>query len=417
MVLVVLIVFGLVVLRGFEQGDIKPLFLATPTPTRTFNSYAQEGEVHFKVGNLKKAIESYQMATTLDPNNADLWAELARIQVYSSAMKSTDAEKLAALQAGLASADKAVEVAPGSSNAHAFRAFVLDWNANPSLVGAEEAQKMLTRAEQEALAALQIDPANGLAMAFYAEISTDQLKMDQAQRYIAMAMEAAPEQMDVHRIQGYVWETLRQYSLAIQEYKLAVDIMPNMTFIYISIGKIYRHLQLWPQAMDYFAKAASINQQIGVNDPIPYLALANTYTQQGFFREASMNMQKALSLDPGNPDVYAQLGIVYQRARNYEGAIPAFECALRGCDAVKSCEVRMCDDANNPAITLPGLPLSDNTVVYYYTYGSVLSGLHKQGDNYCVQAVQVFDEIRAKYGDDEAIMRIVNVGMDICGNT
>jgi hypothetical protein len=65
-------------------------------------------------------------------------------------------------------------------------------------------------------------------------------------------------------------------------------------------------------------------------------------------------------------------------------------------------------------VAIEGLPLTDNTIVYYFTYGSVLSGLHREGDDNCDRAVVVFDELRAKYADDETIMSIVRAGEEIC---
>ena len=131
MLWIVLIVMSAVLIRGTEKGTIKPLFLPTATPTRTTNSYALEGETHFKAGDLEKSITAYQAATRLDPNNAQMWAEMARIQAYSSNMLTTNEEQAARLQDALASVDKAVALAPDDSTVHAIRAFVLDWNANP----------------------------------------------------------------------------------------------------------------------------------------------------------------------------------------------------------------------------------------------------------------------------------------------
>ena len=60
------------------------------------------------------------------------------------------------------------------------------------------------------------------------------------------------------------------------------------------------------------------------------------------------------------------------------------------------------------------MPLSDNTVVYYFTYGSVLAGLHKQGDDYCVKAMDILSLVKASFSGDPTVMGIVNAGEDIC---
>ncbi len=417
LVLVLLIVFTFTIISGLLKGDVQPLFLPTPTPTRTTNSFFIEGETQFSAGNLDAAIDAFKKAAELDPQNPDPLIELARIQTYSSALLTTDAERTQRLGEAMESIDQAKKLAPTSSEVLAVRSFVLDWNSNTLLVDDETSEDLLNQAEAEALLALQIDSTNTLALAYYAEILVDQTKWNQAQQYIQQAVERNPDLMDVHRIQAYTYETLGEYNLAIQEYKQAIEIMPNYTYLHIAVGRIYRHLQLYDQALEYFARAANLNEQLGIIDPIPYLAIANTYAQDGEFFAAALNVERALEFTPANPDVYGQLGVIYHKSRNYEGAIPALQCAIEGCDAQQSCEVRQCDPENDPMSAIEGLPLTGSTIVYYFTYGSVLSGLHREGDDYCDRAMGIFDQLRSIYADDPSIMSIVRAGEDICTYT
>ncbi len=417
MALLVLIVFFIVLLTRITSGDIEPLFMPTPTPTRTTHSFVVEGNTHFEAGDLDSAIAAFRKATELDPNDPELFTELARIQTYSSALSTTDGERSALLQEALSSIDQAKELAPTDSQVLAVRAFVLDWLSNPLLVDDDTSEDLLNEAESEAVLALQIDNTNTLALAYYAEILVDQQNWNQAQQYIQQAVERAPDLMDVHRIQAYTYETLGEYNLAIQEYEMAIEIMPNYTYLYIAVGRIYRYLKLYDQALENFAKAANLNAQLGIVDPIPYLAIANTYAQDGEFFAAALNVKKAVSFTPANPDVYGQLGVIYYKSRNYEGSIPALECAIEGCDAEQSCEVRECDPEEDPLVSIEGLPLTGSTVVYYFTYGSVLAGLHREGDDKCDKALIVFDELRSQYADDPSVMSIVRAGEEICTYT
>lgn len=414
LILVVLIVFFATLLTGLVKGDVDPLFMPTPTPTRSTHSFLVEGQTHFAAGNLDSAIAALKEATDLDPEDPEILTELARIQTYSSNLLTTDAERQARLDEALASIDQAKALAPDSSEVLAVRAFVLDWRSNPLLVDEETSEDLLNEAEAEALMALQLDSTNALALAYYAEILVDQMNWDQAQQYIQQAVARDPDLMDVHRIQAYTYETLGEYNLAIREYQKAIEIMPNYTYLYIAVGRIYRYLQLYDQALDNFAKAANLNAQLGIKDPIPYLAIANTYAQDGEFFAAALNVKQALDFDPSNPDVYGQLGVVYHKSRNYEGAIPAFECAIEGCDAEQSCEVRQCNPEVDPMVSVEGLPLTGSTVVYYFTYGSVLSGLHRPGDDKCEKAMWVFEQLRSQYADEPTVMGIVRSGEEIC---
>lgn len=428
-VILALLMAGLYLLRGYQSGQVEALFLPTPAPTRIARSYALEGETQFVAGNLPGAIAAYQRAMELDPGDARLIAELARIQTYFSSLSTTDAERVARLQSARENIDKATELAPEDSFVLAIRAFVYDWN---SVYGGEDAQTMLSEAEQAVVRAIQFDSNNALAFAYYAEILIDQQKYVQADESMRQALERDPSLMDVHRVSGYVQESLGDYESAIQEYLKAAQITPNFTPLYIRIGANYRTLglkrsevvgsdhpevrALYEEALVYYAKAVAINKQIGVKDPIPYLAIARTYTQMGEFFAASLNVRTALAMLPDNPDIYGQLGLVYFRARNYESAIPALQCAVQGCDAAISCEVRQCNPDMDPPIEIQGLELTGASLIYYYTYGSVLAGMHRPGLKYCEDSVRVLAEVRQRYGGDATISAIIGPSEQICAS-
>ena len=80
---IVMLLGGIWMLQQINSGEIKPLFQATALPTRSVDSYLMEGDAYFSAGNVNKAITSYQEAGRANPNDAKLWAELARIQTYS----------------------------------------------------------------------------------------------------------------------------------------------------------------------------------------------------------------------------------------------------------------------------------------------------------------------------------------------
>jgi len=206
---ILMLLGGIWMLQQINKGEIKPLFLATPTPTRTTDSYILEGDANFTSGKLNDAITAYQEAVRVNPNDAQTWSKLARIQTYSSAFLITNPEKRARLLEALDSANKAVELAPEDSTVRAIRAFVLDWNANSNFNTNEEVQDYLFQAEQDAMQALQLDSSNTLALAYYAEILIDQQKWNQAELQMQQALQHADaNQMDVYRINAYLLETL-----------------------------------------------------------------------------------------------------------------------------------------------------------------------------------------------------------------
>ncbi|MCL4270976.1 MAG: tetratricopeptide repeat protein [Anaerolineales bacterium] len=423
--LVVLILGGIWLIRSVQQGDVKPLFLPTATPTRFASSYTLEGDAHFTAGELTSAIEAYREATRVDPNNAEVWAQLSRVQTYSTALLVKRADILARLEEAIESAQQAIAVNPDSSYAHAVYSFALNWKAS-YMADAREQQDLLTTAEQEAVRAIQLDNTNTLAQAFYAEVLVDQQKWTQAQQVITQALEQDPSLMDVHRVNAYVLESLGEYALAIESYDRAIDITPNLTFLYLRAGAGYRRLafdspnedvqrQLYEKSLEYFAETARINQQLGVQDPTPYLSIARTYSQMGEFFIAIRNVQKTIEFEPSNAVFYGELGMLYHKNRNYETGILALKCAVRGCTAEESCPARGECGINDTPAEVEGLELNASTVYFYDVYASELAALSTARDNKCEEALDIVSIIEnSEYIQDPNIAADVAVVRNIC---
>lgn len=292
----------------------------------------------------------------------------------------------------------------------------------------------LAEAQNAATRALQLETNFSLANAYRAEILVDQGNLAQAADLSNAALSNALEQgvqttflMDIHRVRATVFENQGFYNSAIEEYLEAAKINPNLTILYLKIGANYRALSQFDQALEYFDKAARINAQLGIQDPNPYLAIGNTYSRDGEFFVASINMQRALLISPTNPEIYARLATVFFQARNYEGSIPIFKCALRGCTTQETgdilCELGLapnCEPGTESAaaigVEVRGMPLSSETVEYYYTFGSALT-FYAGSDEYptaCDDAEDVFVELTQKYPGDQLIQAIIADGRSIC---
>ncbi|HMK07399.1 MAG TPA: tetratricopeptide repeat protein [Anaerolineales bacterium] len=432
---------GVLLLRGLAAGQVRPLLLATPTATRPAESYAEEGRTFFSAGRLDDAIQAYQQAVDKDPTQPGPAAELARILTYSSALLTTAAEKNDRLSQARQVIDAATEANPDHALAHAVRTLVYDWSA--AAAGGAERDRLLKEAEESAVRALQLDPGSPLALAYYAELLLDEGKFaqayDLAEQAAAQTDPQDPLSMDVHRVFGTVLEGNGAYRQAIEEYQAAAEIAPNFTYLYLLIGTNYRTLGgkapttadrrvLMGQALDAFDRAARINQQLRIDDPTPYLAIGKTYLQDGEFFVAAINVERALAIDPSNPDIFGRLGIIFFKARNYESAVEVLACAIDGCNADKNgallCELKIiaCDEATTPVAIgqeVPGLPLSDATLEYYYTYASVLTSFRGSDlvPNACGRAAVLLDQLTASYGSDPIVAGIVAENRGLCSGT
>ena len=413
------------------EHRFQPAFMPTPSPTRSATSYLMEADARFNAGVVSDAekvdaIESYQQALELEPENATAWAELARLLTYSSSLLPTQGEKIERMAEARQAVEQAVALAPDDSTVNAVNALVLDWSASVS-TDPDQAQRWLVQAEQAAGKAYNEDPENYLALAFYAEVLLDQQKWSQAEQHARTAVELAPNVMDTHRVYATVLETFGQYRVAIEEYEKAASINPNLTFLYINIGLNYRTLAvrsenpdsaklIYEQALEYFSKAAQINEANNVQDPIPYIAIAKTYAQTGDFFAASRNAQKALSFNSTNPVTYGQLGDIYRRARNYESAVLVLECVVDGCTQERAQQI--VDDLEL-AIDVPGpvekLPLTNDEAGWFYAmYGSALAALSRPNANQCPEALAVMSQVSQAFPENALLMGIVEENQAIC---
>jgi tetratricopeptide (TPR) repeat protein len=434
LLLLFLILAGAWLILQFNRGLVASPFTPTPTPTRSVESYILQAQVYFEAGKLddpaseNDVINTYLKALQVQPDNARILAELARVQAYSSSNLNTDQDRLARLEEARDNIQKASTLAPDDSTVLATKAFVLDWNASSNLISEDQRDAYLVEAEAAANRAYLLDPQNALALAFYAEVLLDQQKWDQAQSYAEQAVQRAPESMDAHRVYATVLEYLSLYRSAIEEYQKASDLAPNLTFLLLRIGLIYRNLgnnevvpssanTLYETALTYFDRAAQINEQLGIQDPSPYIAIAKTYTQQGQFYIASRNAEKALRLSPSSADTYGQLGMIYVQARNYESALPALHCAVEGCSAEENTTALEFVEQGllEKSEAVQPLPLTNLTVAYYYIrYGSVLAYLSNEKNGYCDKTYALMQQLREFRPDDSLLMENVETNDATC---
>jgi tetratricopeptide (TPR) repeat protein len=457
LVLVALIAGGILLTRLVEAGRVEPLFLPTPTLTRTALSHREEGEAHFAAGDLERSIEAFEEAVFLQPDDPELLAELARVQTYSSALIATADGERDRLEAAKASIDQAIEVDPDNSYAWAIRTLVYDWLA--SLEDDLSTKGEYFRiAQSSADQALNLDPNNSLALAFWAEVFVDQLEYARALDMIEKALAQDPNRMDVLRVYGTVLESHGRYDEAIDAYGRAAERAPNLTFLYLRMGANHRREGRFDEARAYFIRAANINQQLGILDPIPYIAIGRTWLQEGATITAARSAESAVSIDPTNPDLLGFLGIAYFKARNYENAEMALRCAIDGCEVgaqtdvlctglvVLNCDQDrlfelqaqsegqeldsvtlnrsfaelVCESSSIPDCTddqvgrlmagVPGLELDGESLEYFYTYGSVLAFEKK-----CSDAENIFTQLVASFGTDPIVSAIVSEGRALCG--
>ena len=225
---------------------------------------------------------------------------------------------------------------------------------------------------------------------------------------------------------GYALESVGDYPGAIESYKNALKINPNLIIIYLRIGLNYRVLDPpdFDNAIFYFSRASAIDP----NNVEPYLYLSRTHYQNDELGTAIQYLEQALALEPDNPDIHGRLGLILFKRRNYEGAEPELRLAVEG---------GVVDLAGNPLLDLRGNPLLDVngdplevpveeqlsvnrlplsgpiSLEYYYTYGNLLAYLQECEPN---QAPKYLNAALTYAPDDPTVLGSFEESMALCMN-
>jgi tetratricopeptide (TPR) repeat protein len=375
--LVALIAVGIYVERVIVP-TVPPLFIPTPTPTRSPATFVLQAESLFAAGKLDQAEETYRQAISIDPQQAAFYVALARIQVFNGNP-----------EAAASSAQDALLIDPNSAQAHAAYAWALDF------MGGEE---NLTKAREEIDRALQIDPNSALSQAYLAEILMDSSPedykeaLDAAQR----AVQIDANLMEAHRALGYVWERTATYDLAKQSYEAALRINPNLAILHISMGGMLLNEGDTNGAISSYLQAS----QLAPTSVEPLRLIAQAYARVGDFGKASQYAETAVGLRPADPRLHGDLGRMYYKNNDIDQAVVELELAVRGGTSAGGVAVQ----------PVPWDAARASTVEFYWTYGLALA---KSGQ--CGQAVEIFQALLREVREDTVAVENVTQGMVLCG--
>jgi tetratricopeptide (TPR) repeat protein len=348
-----------------------PLFIPTPTPTRSPESLINEAEAYFRDGKLSKAIESYEQAIFSNPEDSTNYVALARVQILAGHYED-----------GLENAELALLRKPNNPIAHSMRAWALDFMG-----------KYLD-AETAVLRAIDLDANNATAHAIYAEILADQGNFEEAADESRIAVELDPTSLEVRRARGYVLYWTSNYELALNEYQAALSINNKIPNLFMMTGYIYSALGEYNLAIENFNQANALNP----SDWTPEYEASRIYFTEGEFAQAIQYAQQAVEDDPTNAVLHGNLGVMQAKNIQLEDAVKSLSLAVQG---------GLTENGN----VVEGLPLSYQIriVEIYSTYGLSLARLNR-----CNEALPIFQTMLSIVPDNEIAVYNANVGLELC---
>ncbi len=308
-----LAVFGFLVGIYIGYFDIETTTLAkqfepTPTPTRPAILYIGDGDNYFAEGKLHEAIEAYEQAIQIDPNQDVPYIRQGRLLVYTR-----DTGKAVDRSA------QAVVLKPNSPENLAYYCRALDWEAR------------YAEALDVCGCAVELNPDYAEAYAFLSEVYADLGNWQLAQANAQKALDLNFQSMDAHHNMGYALEVQGRYPEAVKFYENAITLAPNLGPLYIDAGRIYQNgLGDYETALTRYKKAIKLNPF----DPEGYDLAGWAYHFNGDYVQAINALEQSLGVDPNyvNPyrkeSAWGHLATVYYTRQNFEKAIEYFPKAI-----------------------------------------------------------------------------------------
>jgi tetratricopeptide (TPR) repeat protein len=382
------LIAGVVYIWQFYVPATQPLFIPTPTPTRSPASFILEAETLFEAGKLDQAEQAYLEAIRADPREPAHYVELARVRMFRGDYSAAEE-----------AARDALVLEPDYAIAHAFLGWALDFLSG-ELRDEDRlaAQDMLAEALREVEAGYDLNPNIPEVRAFYAEVllDSDIENYERALENARAALSLNNTSLEAHRSLGYVWELTGNRELALESYLVARSLNPNLPSLHIDVGNMLRALGDIDGARESYLNAVALSP----TSTEPLTLLVNLYAGVGEYGVASQYARQAVELSPENPRLRGNLGRMYYHNGAFEEAIAEFNFTIRGGQAPEG-------------VWVEGLALRPDDfriLEYYYTYGLALA---KQG--ICEEAIQIFEAILLTAPDDEIAVFNAEEGLVICG--
>jgi tetratricopeptide (TPR) repeat protein len=351
-----------------------PLFVPTATPTQSPESYVNKAEEFFKEGKLPQAVDAYNEAINSDPSNAANYVALARMQVITGLYDEA-----------VVNAQNALLKNPNNPLAHAVQGWALGFLGKYG------------EAEREIKVALDLDPNSALAHAYFAEILINQgdaTRLDKAAEESRKALELDSSLLETHRVRGIVLYNTQNLDQAVEQFQAALAINKNIADVHLYLGVTYKALEQYDLAEESLLAAYALNPK----DTVGLTELARVYFADGRFPQAAQYAEEAVRVEPGDPRLHGNLGIMYYKGTDYEKAIPELVLAVHG-------------GSTQDGVAVEGLPLSYDPRImeYYWYYGFALAR-----SNRCGEAVPIFRALLTGVPDNEIAVYNANEGLNVC---
>ncbi len=364
----------------------------TPEPTRTAESFALSASLYRRDGEYDKAVESFEKAIQLDPQNSNYYVDLIRLLTLEGNAESALnwAEKVNLLSPN----DDKVLVAAAAADQ-------LNGERLAETGDLTEADLQYQKAADTAERATQVNPTNAEAYAYQAGalIRQNRDNFSMAQQLVDVGMAVDAQNPIVHYYRGIVFETQGYYQRAIESYETARQLNPSFIDASLTLAYAYFFTDNRQRAILVLRDLIDANP----NNADAYDALGWMYFLAGQYADAERYLEDAVAIDPNLVRARAHLGSAYYKNFNYDFAIPELELAVEAYDRAY--------DA--------GTPLTDSTSLYFNYLGFAYFRLDPsmcttRGPDMKYTSDYLFSRVLEAMGPDSFRGQDAQIGLEEC---
>lgn len=328
-----LLLLVIVAVSGFARLYYEPLQQLSsamlgqvPPPTPFASVRAQQGQEAYLAGDIATALQYYELAVNLQPNNVNYLYEYGKLLIELD--RTSEARAIG---------ERVIQLAPSDPRGYALAASALVWSEP-------------TTAIPLALTGIELGVPFAPLHAALAVAYTNIGRYQEALQRGDLAIRIDPLDASARRSYSYPLIFTGRYNEAIAQLEQAIAINPRIVAPYFELASLYRRINQEEMAVAIYNRVL----EIAPNNERAYLRLCETYASKGLFREGEPFCQRALDINPLYADAHRMQGQLRYSRRNYEGAIESFNtCIALGSNAVECYYLRglahyflgQCDDA------------------------------------------------------------------------
>ena len=160
---------------------------------------------------------------------------------------------------------------------------------------------------------------------FAGKVSASLDETGKAQQYLEKVRQARPDDIDVHSILASVYDSQRNFEMAILSYEKVISMDASLDEAYYGLGMVYIKMRRFEQALPYLEKAVELNPVY--KDAFYYIGSAQQDLKK--YERAADAYKMYLESDPENAwEAYYRMAVCYVELEKYDEAIAAFQSSM-----------------------------------------------------------------------------------------